>query len=218
MSKRHMTATAKTSTALAGTKGDFVKSKCAYVKHKSPSSLHRRRVPSYDSNSQPSTDDEDDVNENYRTGHVSNRHTVIRADSGCSVHRNKELCRRWRVCSNSSSHALSSKTGNTERKLSAKDKKPYVDNRAYRHGKVAVNREFEHSNESSDPEFSEQRLKLGERRNGRPESHFSSSGESRSRSCRRGSSRRHMKPEKYNGQTSFETFFVQFNNCSKYNR
>ena len=32
-----MTATAKTSTALADTKGDFVKSKCAYVKHKSPS-------------------------------------------------------------------------------------------------------------------------------------------------------------------------------------
>jgi len=27
-----------------------------------------------------------------------------------------------------------------------------------------------------------------------------------------------MKPEKYNGQTSIETVFVQFNNCCKYNR
>jgi len=48
VSKRHMTATAKTSTALADTKGDFVKSKSAYVKHKSPTLFHRRRVPSYD--------------------------------------------------------------------------------------------------------------------------------------------------------------------------
>jgi len=102
--------------------------------------------------------------------------------------------------------------------LSAKDKKPYVDNRAYRHGKVAVNKAFEYSNESSDPKFLEQRLKHGERRKRRPESHVSSSGEPRSRIRRRCSSRRHMKPEKYNGQTSFETFFVQFNNCSKYNR
>jgi len=147
---------------------------------------------------------------------MSNRHTIIRAGSGRSVHGNKDFSRRWHALSNSSSHARSSKTGNTERKSSAKDEKPYVDNRAYRHGKVTVNREFEYSNKSSDPEFSEQRLKHGKRRNRRPESHFSSSEESRSRSRRRGSSRRHMKPQKYNGQ-SFEKIFVQFNNCSKYN-
>ena len=73
---------------------------------------------------------------------MSNRHAVIRAGSGRSVHGNKDFCRRWHVLSNSSNHAGSSETGNTERKLSAKDKKPYVDNRAYRHGKVAVNREL----------------------------------------------------------------------------
>jgi len=112
------------------------------------------------------------------------RSTNQQNSTGRAVHRNKDLSRRWRALSNSSSHARSSKTENTERKLSAKDKKPYVDNRVYGHGKVGVNREFEYNNESSDPEFSEQRLKHGERRNKRPESHFSSSGESRNRSRR----------------------------------
>ena len=56
------------------------------------------------------------------------------------------------------------------------------------------------------------------RRNSRNRHHrFSSSEESGSRHARTRKSKGHMKPEKYDGNSCFETFLVQFNNCAQFN-